>query len=109
MALLAAGRRRIRDAVYEHPVIFTVSAAYLAWRLWQTVPSAQELEDWLGTEEERECSPVPRRPSFNLTNERGEQRGSLESDSGWGWQVQEAPLAAKVQGGSSLRDSREAR
>lgn len=44
------------------------------------------------------CATPPRaarRPSFDITNEHGEVRGSLEdaSASGWGWQVQEKPLA----------------
>jgi len=35
-----------------------------------------------------------RRPSFTITNEHGERRGSLndETAQGWGWQVSDAPL-----------------
>jgi len=104
--LVWPSRRRVREALHEHPLLFAVGACYVAWRLWHTLPSpaAEEEEDASIAWENVRKAGRGRRPSLELTNERGDLRGALDpTESGWGWQVQEAPFAPKASGGSVLR------
>ncbi|KAL3927154.1 MAG: hypothetical protein SGPRY_002956 [Prymnesium sp.] len=97
-------RRRVGEAVREHPLFFAMGACFAAWRIWKTLESlgGDEHDDHLM---ELSASPeTKRRPSFQLTNERGEVQGALDqTECGWGWQIQEAPFSCKVQSGPVLR------
>ena len=75
---LASGRRRLHAVLREHPLIVTLGACYLVWRLWHTLDELFEGEEpqappCLEPKNSIGCSRA-RAPSFNLTNERGDLR-----------------------------------